>query len=595
MSASSGKVWQHRNHATRRLATAAVVVGSVLFLIIALASTRAAASDLSARKDATPILAEFDGLVRSGHTEEAVALLQSHIAKHPSDITSRLALANLYVAKQEYPKAETEVRVAVRRSPHSESSRELLALVLAKERKYTEAEAAIRSVNPPAVLADQILYLRLLASIQSGLGHSQDAARSMERSLLLAPKDDALCVATAVAEIQSSAWAPAVRNLTHLFNANPSPATGVLLLKAQLGAKQDFAGTLRGLQSMGDSMEQKLELRLRTAQVLAEFDRHDIAEQILIEAANLGSPPPELLFDLAVEQYRAGHLDAALSTVSQLRPLGPTAETEDLAGDIEEAKGDPLGAVKSYQTAVALAPSEERYWLSLGAELIRHQSSELAVAVFQQGASRFPGSIRIFLGLGIAEYFQEKYDESATALLRADELSKGSGETIDYLGKTQMQRAAGPIPAVVDRICSHASANENDEASLAWCSSLRFRQAYMAGNQAAVPEIVRQLQRANRLMPGNPVVVCAIGQAQAWEQGWKQARTWMEKCVQLESDSTENHFRLSRVYRELGLTDLSQREAAATLKTHSVEEQREELTKKFVYQSLQPAQASPSN
>jgi tetratricopeptide (TPR) repeat protein len=200
----------------------------------------------------------------------------------------------------------------------------------------------------------------------------------------------------------------------------------------------------------------------------------------------------------------------------------------------------------------------------------------------------------VFLGLGIANYFQGKYDESATALLRADELSNGSTEAIEYLGKTQMQRIAGPLPAAVDRICSRADRKPQDAKSFAWCTNLRFRQAYLSGNQSAAPQLLPHLREAVRLLPRDPVSTCTLGKALAWEKNWTESRSWMEKCVELEPDSTENHYRLSRIYAELGLADLSQKESTATLQLRTAQAQREQTTETFVYQILKSGeQASP--
>jgi Tfp pilus assembly protein PilF len=38
---------------------------------------------------------------------------------------------------------------------------------------------------------------------------------------------------------------------------------------------------------------------------------------------------------------------------------------------------------------------------------------------------------------------------------------------------------------------------------------------------------------------------------------WQQARIQMEECVRLDPDSPEGHYRLSRIYRQLGLADLA--------------------------------------
>ena len=173
-----------------------------------------------------------------------------------------------------------------------------------------------------------------------------------------------------------------------------------------------------------------------------------------------------------------------------------------MAGDIEEQRGNPSAAVHSHQNAIALAPGEERYRLSLGAELLQYGHYDPAVTVFQQAAELFPNSARIYVGLGMAYYFMDKYDDSVAAFLRADKLDGGPGRATSYLGATQVDNAAGPIPAAVDAICDRADSHPTESAAATWCGALLFRKAYLADNQSAAPDVIRRLRVATKLAPG---------------------------------------------------------------------------------------------
>ena len=181
--------------------------------------------------------------------------------------------------------------------------------------------------------------------------------------------------------------------------------------------------------------DQKLELRIRSAEILASADKHGEAVEELQEALKIaGGRDETLLYNLAVEQYGSGQFDKALATLASLRAQKDSAEIEDLAGDIEEQRGDPSAAIHSHQNAIALAPGEERYRLSLGAELLQYGNYEPAASVFQQAAELFPNSARIYVGLGMAYYFMDEYDDSVAAFLLADKLDGGPERAIDYLG-----------------------------------------------------------------------------------------------------------------------------------------------------------------
>lgn len=520
---------------------------------------------------------------------EAEAQLKEAVRLHPRSTQAGILLGQFYEHRGDLPAAEKVLTDLLRVSPSSSEVRELLAFVLAKEHKYVEADSVLRPVKLPAETGARISHLRLIASIQSGLGHPREAALAIENAVQLAPEDSTLRLAAAAAEAEAGAWNECIRYVAPLYRAHPAADTGLLLLRAQLGAKQDFGATLQSLEVLGNSEEEKIAIRLRSAHVLSEFGEHAQAVHVLEHVLNTAGRQQDLLLDLAAEQYRAKQLDAALSTLSQVRQLGPNAEAEDLAGDIAEAKGDYLTAVHSYQNAVELAPGVEKYRLSLGAELIRHHAYEPAILVFRQAASLFPDSTRVFLGLGMAQFFQEQYDESVTSLLRADELSNGSADAMECLGRTQLRRPDGPLPVVVDRICRRSDTKKDDAMAGVWCSTLRFRQAFLADDHRSDQEILRQLRAANQLAPDSTLAVCALGRALAWTSDWAGARGWLERCVRLQPGSIEDHYRLSRVYRELGLTDLARGEAEETKKANAVQDKRENFGGEFIYQIIPPS------
>src|SRR5450432_2757771 len=59
------------------------------------------------------------------------------------------------------------------------------ALQLAREHRYTEAEAALKGVSAPANPAQKIAFYRLKAAIASGLGHFTAAAADMDKAAAL--------------------------------------------------------------------------------------------------------------------------------------------------------------------------------------------------------------------------------------------------------------------------------------------------------------------------------------------------------------------------------------------------------------------------
>lgn len=566
----------------------------------------------------TPVTAQASELVAAGRTEEAKQLLQSALAARPADLDARLALGDLYLkegqdemARQQFREAfrlhpnlfasasalagfyvnhgdlsaaEAVLAGAVRLNPHSAAARMQFAFVLAREHKYSEARTNIQLVSPPSDPAARVRYFRLVAAIAAGAGDSHAAARAAEQALHAMPEDRNLQLIAAIAEEGAEEWRASLRNALSAFESSPTAASGLVVLHAQLSMHTDFNSTLRTLNSLQLPDDQKLALRIRSAELLATSEQHAEAAGVLQEAVTLAAQDEALRYKLAVEQYRAGQFDAALSTLDPMRKQKDTAEAENLVGDIEEARGDAVAAVHSYQKAVDLNPHEEQYWLSLGGELLKYQTYEPALLIFQQAAKAFPDSPRVYLGLGMAAFLREQFDDSVTAFLHAAKLDPQSELAFSYLGATQDRREDGPSQVAIDAICSRADSRVAGPVAVCWCGALLFRKGYLARDRSAAPEAIRRLHIAAKVSPGDPVATCSLGRALAWTEQWADARGPLEECVKMQPNSSVDHFALSRDYRKLGLMEAAQAEGEMTRKTTAETDQRDEMAKKFVYE-----------
>ena len=78
---------------------------------------------------------------------------------------------------------------------------------------------------------------------------------------------------------------------------------------------------------------------------------------------------------------------------------------------------------------------------------------------------------------------------------------------------------------------------------------------------AQPPVSLERLAVAARLAPRDPLAHCEYGKALAKSNQLSKARTELEACVSLDPDSVEGHFRLARLYRQLGLTALAKEQA----------------------------------
>jgi len=596
----------------------AKVIAHVFFLtaVVMFAATNSVAKSETTAEAGKSAVLRANRLAAAGRADEAIELLRAALVAQPGGLNFRLALANIYSANNQDEKAEQEFHEALRRHPDSESAETALgtfylhagslssaeqvledatrrhprstavhsqlALVLAREHKYKDAQVEIRAVPPPLDRNARVRYFRLAASIYAGLDDKPAAAHAMEQAARAMPSDEELQLVTAVADAEAGEWQASIRHTTPFYARHPTASAGLLLLRAQLATQQAFESTLQSLQALNLPDDEKLALCVHSAELLAGAGKHDQAAAQFAQASAIAGGTDEiLLYNLAVEQYASGQFDDAFATLNSLRSQNDSAEIEDLLGDIEERKGDSSAAIHSHERAVALAPHEEKYRLSLGAELLKYQAYEAAVSVFRQAAEIFPASARVFVGLGMAEHFMDKYEDSVEAFLRADKLDDKTGRAIGYLGATQLDSASGPIPAAINATCERAGSSTPESGSITWCAALLFRKAYLGGNESAAPDVIRRLQVAARLSPADPVANCSLGQALEWSHQLPEARHWLEICIRLRPDSTENRYRLSRVYQRLGLKQSAADQTRLIEQAGTEADARQSITQKF--------------
>ena len=594
-----------------------LILGAFIFL-----SSVAAAVPTGAMQAGKPAIEEkARKLVEAGQTAEAEKILRQSLEAHPADLGARLLLADIYAGNREPDQAEQQFREALRHHPESPAAalamgnfyvrsgsldqaeqvfsqalrrhpqanelRTELTLVLAGEHKYKEALVNLRLIakaNDPAVL---VRNYRLAASIHSGVGDKTAAAHDMESALAVMPEDSQLRLLASLTEADAEQWPACARDLAPLFKNDPTPKTGLLLLRAQLATHQDFTMTLETLHRLDLPDEERFDLRVHSAEILASAEQHESAAQEFQEAVAMSNPvDPTLFYNLAVEQYSASQFDKAESILEQLRREQDSAEVEDLAADVAERRGDSAASLRNHQAAVTLAPQQERYRLALGAALMKYRAYEPAAEAFAQAVALFPNSARAYVGLGMAEYLTEKYDESASAFLRADQLDNDSDRALNYLGATQSESPAGPSPSSLDAICGRAEAHPHSSVPVTWCGALLFRKAYLAGDQTGAQAAIRRLRAATTLAPNDPAANCFLGRALEWTGQLVEARRPLEVCVQLRPESAEEHYRLSRLYQELNLKREAAEQDALAAKLSSKTDHEQDVAQKLAGEIL---------
>jgi tetratricopeptide (TPR) repeat protein len=523
----------------------------------------------------------------TGANDRAEAEFQRAMADSANNYEAMLALAELFTETGQPDKAEPMLANASKASGGNPRVRIQWAIVLARLHRFKEAQTALAGMQPPTGSEERMVFHRLNAAVASGLGEAKAAARQMELALTLKQDDMELKGATSAAELQAGNWARAAELAEPVFSASWDPQIGLILLQAQLERHADVRPILRVLRLAVVNSADELTLRQSLAEILVAHGEFSESIEDLQRATQLEPARGDLLFNLALAQFKAGRPDDALGSIEKCKGVGDSAELEDLLGDVEEAQGDYLAAVKSYQAAVSLAPSQENYRVSLAVEFIRHRNYDAAKVVLQQAEGLWPASWRIKLALGMAEYISGMDEDAVPTLLRAAELSPQPESALDFLGNIELNLASEPDAAAVTAVCKYADNHPKDGKVKFYCGAMIFRKDNAGGDKSRSEVILEMLRSAARLIPHDPAPRCQMGRVYRWVEQWEKALQEWRVCAQMDPELAEAHFRLTEIYHHLAQQEMADREKklfeAASKRMADENASREEAIRSFLF------------
>ncbi len=539
----------------------------------------------SADDSARLLMAE--ALVMSRQTDAAEEQYQAILKHSPNHYIALAGLGELYEGTGRYEQAEPMLARAVKYGRHEPQLRIEWAEALTRLHRFQEASSALAAIAAPPSGERRVAFFRLKAAIAEGLGDSAAAAAHMESALAVDPNNARLRLATAVVQLHAGKPERAAALAESVFARTQAADAGLVLLQTQLARHADTHRTLESLRTLTLPPEREIELRQRLAQTLIENGEIAEATKDLNRAIELDPTNADFRFNLALALFKEGKAADALAAAQKCKELRDSADVESLLGDIQEALGDNLAAVRSYQAAVALAPNDENHQVALALEFIRHRNFEPAKLVLQQAEKLFPNSWRVQVGLGMVEYFVGTKEAASQILLHAADLATDPESALRYLGEVEMDETSAPDPPAVARICAFAKANSKAARQQLYCGALMFHSDYASRETSRVDEIIRRLTFAAQSLPEEAAPRCELGKLYAWLEKWPLAQQEFETCARLNPNSAQAHYRLSQVYRHTGQTERAVQEIklykAAAQRLADENEQHETTLNTFIY------------
>ena len=302
-------------------------------------------------------------------------------------------------------------------------------------------------------------------------------------------------------------------------------------------------------------------------------------------------------YDLALA-YR-GNGDVVLArdlAVKVIASAEGNAGLHALLGDLDERLGDPLGAVREYERAAALDPSEPNYF-EWGSELLLHRAVRPAVIVFKKGSVAHPNSARMLVGLGAALYADGSYDEAAGQLCHASDLQPEEATPYLFLGKMEvtLPTAFSCSEQKLARFLHNQPGNALANYYYAMVVLKRSRESKSSADSQQAEAL---LKKSLAIDPKLGEAYLQLGILNAAQGASDQAIAAFQKAIEVTPGPGEAHYRLSQLYKRAGEKAKSEQEIqlykqVEKSEADEVERQRREIQQFLIILKDQPAVSAP--
>jgi tetratricopeptide (TPR) repeat protein len=258
---------------------------------------------------------------------------------------------------------------------------------------------------------------------------------------------------------------------------------------------------------------------------------------------------------LLLEHNKADEGMPFLRHASEIQP--GNAAVHHALGDAGEKTGDPLAAVREYQRAAEIDPSEP-FLFDWGSELLLHHAPEPAIEVFTKGNSRYPKSARMLIGLGAAAFARGANEQAVQRMCEASDLNPVDATPYLFLGK--MLRAGNrPSQEERDKLERFVKLQpQNAEANYYYAVALW--KSRRDPNDPAVSQAESLLARAVQLNRKFAAAYLELGILHAEERDYEKAIADYQQAIQIDPRLEEAHFRLGQAYRQAGEAEKSKEE-----------------------------------
>lgn len=473
----------------------------------------------------------------------------------PESLAGLMRRAALQLKQGNYQAAEPLVAEILQRAPQSSSAHNLLGLLRLGETHINQAQEAFADairLDPDSAPAHVNLANTLVR-----LQQDDAAIKEFDRALELRPNDKTALFNLGLVFGRRGQFETATRSLRKAYALDPADASVTLALaSAEIGSHHPAQAEplFRELERRG-----ALSPPIRTSLAMLLLENGEAAR-----GATLASNDPGLASEyyqsawrLAQEVSGAGEYARAANILEAIKGLRvPTAEFHDLLGSAYYALDDAKRASDELQEAIRMEPAEPDHYYKLGMVFLKHRTPEPAIYIFKEAVAKRPDVPKLWMGLGLSYYIQNRFDEAKTILYQAIALDPSYGPAYTVICDMLIQK--GDDEEAI-KVLTKAILVQPDLYLLYYY----FGRALDHQSESGTEEAIKMLRKAVELSPDFPESHFELGKALHRANRPIEAIGELKKSVLLKPQLEQAHYRLSRLYKESGQPVLAEQEMRA--------------------------------
>ena len=314
------------------------------------------------------------------------------------------------------------------------------------------------------------------------------------------------------------------------------------------------------------------------------------------ETENVPVAKPGKQYEVALANRAKGDFARAREEVRKALAIADDAEGHRLLGELDERLNDPLDAVREYEKAARMDPSELNYF-EWGTELLLHKAAQPAAEVLAIGFNGHPNSARMLTALGAALYSRGSPEEAARRLCEASDMKPSDPAPYLFLGKIEKTTPA-PLPCSEQKLARFAQEQPRNALANYYYAISLWKREKGAENLAGLKQVEALLERAVATDPRLGEAYLQLGILHFARGDFERAIRDYSKAIEVNPHLSEAHRQLGLVYQRTGERAKAQQEFDVYEQIEKIdaaesERQRRELRQFLIILKDQPAAASP--